>query len=53
MGNNIQINTTGRLKPCLQKKIDKITYLVEVHFSDTSTKSVEDKLKHIILHEFL
>ena len=39
MGDNIQTNTTGRLTPCLQKKIDKITYLVEVHFSDTSTIS--------------
>ncbi len=25
------INTTRRLTPCLQKKIDKTTYLVEVH----------------------
>ncbi len=31
MGDNIQTNTTGRLTPCLQKKIDKTTYLVEVH----------------------
>ena len=43
MGDNIQTNTTGRLTICLQKKIDKTTYLVEVHFSDTSTQSVEDK----------
>lgn len=48
MGDNIQTNTTGRLMPCLQKKIDKTTYLVEVHFSDTSTQSVEDKLKSVI-----
>ena len=26
-------------------------YLVEVHFSDTSTQSVEDKLKRVILHD--
>ena len=50
MNNNIQTNTTGRLTPCLQKKIDKTTYLVEVHFSDTSTQNVEDKLKRVILH---
>ena len=42
MSDNIQTNTTGRLTPCLQKKIDKTTYLVEVHFSDTSTQSVAD-----------
>ncbi|GFI47907.1 hypothetical protein IMSAGC019_03233 [Lachnospiraceae bacterium] len=51
MSDNIQTNTTGRLMPCLQKKIDKTTYLVEVHFSDTSTQSVEDRLKRVILHE--
>ena len=51
MSNNIQTNTTGRLTPCLQKKIDKTTYLVEVHFSDTSTQSVEDKLKRVIFHD--
>ena len=34
-----------------QKKIDKTTYLIEVHFSDTSTQNVEDKLKHVILHD--
>ena len=51
MSDNIQTSTTGRLTPCLQKKIDKTTYLVEVHFSDTSTQSVEDKLKRVILHD--
>ena len=51
MSDNIQTNTTGRLTPCLQKKIDKTTYLVEVHFSATSNQSVEDKLKRVILHD--
>ena len=51
MGDNIQTNTTGRLTPCLQKKTDKTTYLVEVHFSYTSIQSVEDKLKRVILHD--
>ena len=51
MSDNIQTNPTGRLTPCLQKKIDKTTYLVEVHFSDTSTQSVEDKLKCVMLHD--
>ena len=51
MSDNIQTNTTGRLTPCLQKKIDKTTYLVEVHFSDTSNQSVEDKLKRVIFHD--
>ncbi len=51
MSDNIQTKTTGRLTPCLQKKIDKTTYLIEVHFSTTSTQSVEDKLKRVILHD--
>ena len=51
MSDNIQTNTTGRLTPCLQQKIDKTRYLVEIHFSDTSTQSVEDKLKRVILHD--
>ena len=51
MSDNIQTNATGRLTPCLQKRIDKITYLVEVHFSATSTQSVEDKLRRVILHD--
>lgn len=51
MSDNIQTSTTGQLTPCLQKKIDKTTYLVEVHFSDTSPQSVEDKLRRVILHD--
>ena len=51
MNDNIQTNTTGRLTPCLQKKIDKTTYLVEVHFSNTSNQNVENKLKRVILHD--
>ena len=51
MSDNIQTNTTGRLTPCLQTKIDNMSYLVEVHFSATSTQSVEDKLKRVILHD--
>lgn len=51
MDDNIQTNTTGRITPCLQKKIDKTTYLVEVHFSATSTQSIKDKLKRVILHD--
>ena len=51
MSDNIQTNTTGRLTLCLQQKIDKTRYLVEIHFSDTSTQSVEDKLKRVILHD--
>ena len=50
MSDNIQTNT-GQISPCIQQKIDKTRYLVEVHFYDTSTQSVEDKLKRVILHD--
>ena len=50
MSDNIQTNT-GQIAPCLQQKIDKTRYLVEVHFSDTNTQSVEDKLRRVILHD--
>ncbi len=51
MSDNIQTNITGRSTSCLQKKIDKTTYLVKVHFSNTGTQSVEDRLKRVILHD--
>lgn len=51
MSDNIQDNATGRLTPCLQKKIDKTTYLVKGHFSTTSTLSIKDKLNRVILHD--
>jgi len=51
MSENISTNNTGQTPPCLQQKIDKTRYLVEVHFSATSTQSVEDKLKRVILHD--
>ena len=51
MSENIQTTTTGKTPPCLQQKIDKTRYLVEIHFSDTSNQNVEDKLKRVILHD--
>ena len=51
MNNNIQTTTTGQTPLCVQQTIGKTKYLVEVHFSATSTQSVEDKLKRVILHD--
>ena len=51
MGDNIQTNITGQTPPCLRQKIDKTTYLIEVHFNERSTQSVEDRLRRVILHE--
>ena len=51
MSNYIENNTTGHTPPCLEQKIDKTTYLVEIHFSEKSTQTVKDKLKRVILHD--
>lgn len=51
MSENIQNTTTGQTTPCLQQKIGKTRYLVEVHFSDTSNQGVKDKLRRVILHD--
>ncbi len=51
MNDNIQTTTTGQTPPCVQQTIGKTKYLVEVYFSTTSTQSVEDKLKRVILHD--
>jgi len=51
MSSYIENNTTGHTLPCLEQKIDKITYLVEIHFSEKNTQKVEDKLKCVILHD--
>ena len=51
MGDNMQASATGQTTPCFQQKIDKTRYLVAVHFSDTSTQNVEDKIKRVILHD--
>lgn len=51
MSDNNQANTTGQAPPCVQQKIEKTKYFVEVHFSDTSIQNVEDKLKRVILYD--
>lgn len=45
MSDNIQTNTAGQTPPCLRHQFEKTRYLIEVHSSDTSTQSVEDRLK--------
>ncbi len=37
--------------PALEKKIGKITYKVRVHFSDTSTETMSDKIKRMLKNE--
>ena len=37
--------------PALVKKIGKTTYKVHVHFSDTSTETMSDKIKRMLKNE--
>ena len=37
--------------PALVKKIGKTTYKVRVHFSDTSTETMSDKIKRMLCNE--
>ncbi len=50
-GHNIQPVAVRQTSPCLQQKIGRTTYLVEVHFNANSNQSVEDKLKRVILYD--
>ena len=37
--------------PVLVKKIGKMTYIVRIHFSETSTETMEDKIKRMLKNE--
>lgn len=37
--------------PALVKKIGKMTYIVRIHFSKTSTETMEDKIKRMLKNE--
>jgi len=38
-------------QPDLVKKIDKTTYIVRVHFSETSKETMSDKIKRMLRNE--
>lgn len=38
-------------RPALIKKIGKTTYRVTMHFSDTSTETMSDKIKRMLRNE--
>ena len=37
--------------PCVRKTIDKTTYIVRVHFSETATETMADKIKRMLRDE--
>lgn len=52
---NIQnvAGTTARAEnpPALVKKIGRTTYIVRIHFSETSTETMNDKIKRMLKNE--
>ena len=42
---------TGPDELCYRRTIGKTTYLVHVHFSKTSTETMEDKIKRMLVNE--
>ena len=52
---NIQnvAGTTARAEnpPALVKKIGRTTYIVRIHFSETSTETMSDKIKRMLKNE--
>ncbi len=44
-------STTQNNPPALVKKIGKMTYIVRIHFSETSTETMEDKIKRMLKNE--
>ena len=37
--------------PCIRKTIDKTTYLVRIHFSETAKETLQDKILRLIREE--
>ena len=37
--------------PCVRKTIDKTTYLVRIHFSETAKETLQDKILRLIREE--
>ena len=38
-------------QPCFRKTIDKTTYVVRVHFSETAKETMADKIKRLLRAE--
>lgn len=47
----IAIQNTNNTQPCFRKTIDKTTYIVRVHFSETSKETMADKIKRLLREE--
>ena len=48
---NTIAQTIEQNAPVLVKKIGKTTYMVGIHFSETSKETMSDKIKRLILND--
>lgn len=48
--NTIQ-NNAQHTQPCFRKTIDKTTYVVKVHFSETAKETLQDKILRLLREE--
>lgn len=39
------------MPPCVRKTIDKTTYLVRIHFSETAKETLQDKILRLLREE--
>lgn len=46
-----QSNNENSIQPCFRKTIDKTTYVVRVHFSETAKETLQDKIKRLLRDE--
>ncbi|WP_394683503.1 transposon-encoded TnpW family protein [Schaedlerella sp.] len=49
MGYILQVSVIN--PPALVKKIGRTTYIVRIHFSETSTETMSDKIKRMLKNE--
>ena len=45
------LNRDKHTSPALVKRIGKITYVVKIHFSETSHETMSDKIKRMLRNE--
>ena len=45
------VNQNNNQQPCFRKVIGNTTYVVRVHFSETSRETLKDKIKRLVREE--
>lgn len=51
MNNTETVNNSTTPCPVFRKTVGQTTYVVKVHFSETSSETLEDKIKRLLREE--